>query len=407
MPHPLAMERLPGIDPRDHAVESRSWGDEFTFYLVRYDGRYYAWTVRPFDDGDHAYEMPSEDAARRFLDSEFAFLISYHDWGDRLASVSIGDQASGQILFSADLLDGAEDGIWLATSEPEGEEQSYALAGFDDLGQAVEAFAARTEQAADTIERLDIGWPQVTARYLRYRAALARAGAARAELGDTIRRSRGRIRAERAVSRVAGAAGVSREFVYHILAGDDWTWKGLMPASKDVLPPRPPARLDPATLEPPAYPRAWSGTVTFAVEAGSEQEASAIARSVLDQMGAPAAISGAVPGPGQDGPVPERLWTVAADFDLSGMQVEPDGVEAFSDLRGDLSGATWTGRMKDRQGWWEWPPSIWARRPGADDVLGHPAIRAARIRVSAGADGQTGPVSRAAAKRQGRRGPRR
>src|SRR5437763_8722372 len=148
MPHPPAMHRLPDIDPRDYAIETRAWGDEFTFYLVSHGGRYYAWTVRPFDHGDHAYEMPTEDAARRFLDSEFAFLSSYHDWGDRLASVSIGDQASGQILFSADLLDGAEDGIWLSTSEPAGEDQSYALAGFDDLGHAVEAFAARTEQAA-------------------------------------------------------------------------------------------------------------------------------------------------------------------------------------------------------------------------------------------------------------------
>jgi hypothetical protein len=68
------------------------------------------------------------------------------------------------------------------------------------------------------------------------------------------------------------------------------------------------------------------------------------------------------------------------------MQVEPDDVEVFSYLRGDLGGATWTGRVKDRQRGWDWPPSIWARRPGADDVLGHPAIRAARIRVSASED---------------------
>jgi hypothetical protein len=207
---------------------------------------------------------------------------------------------------------------------------------------------------------------------------------------------------------VAGTAGVSREFLYHILAGDDWTWKALIPASKDVLPPRPPARLDPAILEPPAGPQTWSATVTFAVEAGSEHEASAIARGVLDQMGGPTAISGAMPGTGQEsGPIPERLWTVAADFDLSGMQVEADDMEAFSDLRGDLRGAAWTGRVKDRQGGWDWPPSIWARRPGADDVLGHPAIRAARIRVSASEDSQAGAAARDAAGRQGRRGLRR
>src|SRR5215471_17078458 len=134
MAHPLGVEHLPDIDPRDHAVESRSWGDEFTFHLVHHDGRYYAWTVRPWDDGDQAYEMPSQDAARSFLDSEFAFLLSITDWGERVASVNAGDGASGQILFSADVLDGAEDGIWLAISEARGKENVWSLAGFDDLG---------------------------------------------------------------------------------------------------------------------------------------------------------------------------------------------------------------------------------------------------------------------------------
>src|SRR5580704_5250064 len=156
MTHPAPVQRLPDIDPAEHALESRSWGEEFTFHLVSYDGRYYAWTVRPWDDGDHAYEMPSRQDARQFLDSEFAFLLTVTDWGERVASAHVGDGATGQILFSADVLDGAEDGIWLATSEADGEESTYALAGFDDLGAAVAAFAARSEQAADAIERLDL-----------------------------------------------------------------------------------------------------------------------------------------------------------------------------------------------------------------------------------------------------------
>jgi len=379
MPHPLAVENLPGIDPGDHALKSRSWGDEFTFHLVRYEGRYYAWTVRPFDDGDQAYEMPSQHAAREFLDSEFAFLLSITDWGERVASVSASDGASGQILFSADVLDGAEDGIWLATSEAHGEESVWSLAGFDDLGQAVEAFAARTEQAADRIERLDVGWPRVTAGYLRYRAAFARGGAARAALGDAIRRSRGRIRAERAVSRVAATVGVSREFLYHVLAGDDWTWKGLTPARKDTAPPRPAARLDPATLQPPATPPAWSARVAFAMEAGSEQEARAIADGVLEQMGNTAAVREL-----QAGPVPEGLWTVNADIDLAGINFEPDDAETrLSYLVGELGEVTWTSRITERQGTFQWPPDVWSRQPGRDDVLGHPAIRAARIWTAA------------------------
>jgi hypothetical protein len=380
MTHPAPVQRLPDIDPAEHALESRSWGEEFTFHLVSYDGRYYAWTVRPWDDGDHAYEMPSRQDARQFLDSEFAFLLTVTDWGERVASAHVGDGATGQILFSADVLDGAEDGIWLATSEADGEESTYALAGFDDLGAAVAAFAARSEQAADAIERLDIGWPRVAAGYLRYRAALARAGAARAVLGDTIRRSRSRIRAERAVSRVAGTVDVSREFLYHILAGDDWTWKGLMPARKDVLPPRPPARLDPATLEPPTARPAWSAGVMFAIDAGSGQEARAIAGAVLDEMGVTATILG-----DRTGPVPEGLWTVTADVDLGNVTVEPDSAEnRLSYLARNLEGVTWVSKTtEDIRAVRQWPPDIWGRQAGADDVLVHPAIRAVRIWASA------------------------
>ena len=378
MTHPAPVEHLPDIDPAAHALESRSWGEEFTFHLVSYDGRYYAWTVRPWDDGDHAYEMASEQDAREFLDSEFAFLLTVTDWGERVASAHVGDGATGQILFSADVLDGAEDGIWLATSEADGEDSRYVLAGFTDVGAAVDAFATRTEQAAGTIEQLDIGWPRVAAGYLRYRAALARSGAARAVLGDTIRRSRARIRAERAVSRVAGTVDVSREFLYHILAGDDWTWKGLMPARKDVLPPRPPARLDPATLEPPVPRPIWSAGVMFAIDAGSEQDARAIADAVLDEMGVTATIRD-----DRTGPVPEGLWTVTADVDLSGVAVEPDTAEnRLSYMGRNLEGVTWVSRPAgDSRAVHHWPPDVWGRQP--DDVLGHPAIRAARIWVSA------------------------
>ena len=380
MTHPAPVQRLPDIDPAEHALESRSWGEEFTFHLVSYGGRYYAWTVRPWDDGDHAYEMASQQDARQFLDSEFAFLLTATDWGERVASAHVGDGATGQILFSADVLDGAEDGIWLATSEADGEDSRYALAGFGDLGAAVEAFAARTEQAAGTIERLDIGWPRVAAGYLRYRAALARAGAARAVLGDTIRRSRSRIRAERAVSRVAGTVDVSREFLYHVLAGDDWTWKGLMPARKDVLPPRPPARLDPATLERPRGRPAWSAGVMLAIDAGSEEEARAIAGTVLNQMGVTATIVG-----DRTGPVPEGLWTVTADVDLGNVTVEPDNAEnRLSYMTRDLEGVTWVSKATvDSRAVRQWPPDVWGRQAGADDVMVHPAIRAVRIWASA------------------------
>jgi hypothetical protein len=378
MPHPLPLEHRPDIDPRGHAVESRSWGDEFTVHLVSYEGQYYVWTSRPWDDGEQAFEMPSLEAARAFVDAEFAFLLMATEWGERVASVSAGDEGSGQILFSADVLDGADDGIWLAASEADGEDSSYALKRFGNLADAVEAFAARTERAAGQIEQLDIGWPQIAAGYLRYRAAVARAGAARASLGDAIRRSRGRIRAERAVSRVAFTAGVSREFLYHVLAGDDWTWKGLMPARKDVSPPRPPARLDPVTLEPPTSSR-WSARLMLAIAAAGEEQARVSAGTVLGPMDVAATVSGPVAGV-----LPDGLWAVQADFEFPAITVEPDDAQTrLSYLTRDFERVSWTSKLGERGGRYDWPPSIWSRQPGVTEVLGDPAIRAASIVVTA------------------------
>lgn len=378
MAHPKPVDHKPDIDPRDHALKTHSWGDEFTIHLVSYKDRYYVWTIRPWDDGEQAFEMPSLEAARSFLDAEFAFLLLVTDWGERVASVRVGDGGSGKVLFQADVLNGADDGIWLATSEADGENSSYALGGFADPGAAVEAFAARTEQAAAKVEHLDIGWPQIAARYLRYRAAVARAGAERARLGDAIRSSRGRIRAERAVSRVAHTAGVSREFLYHVLAGDDWTWKGLTPARKDVSPPRPPARLDPATLEPPASHR-WSARVMLAIEAASEEQARMSASTVLGLIDVPATVSGPVAGA-----LPDGLWAVQADIELPALIAGPDDAKArFSYLAGHFEGVSWTSRLGDRVSRYDWPPSIWSRQPGVTEVLGDPAVRAASIQVTA------------------------
>jgi hypothetical protein len=47
---------------------------------------------------------------------------------------------------------------------------------------------------------------------------------ARGKLGDAVRRNEERIRAERSLGHVAHAIGVSREFLYRVLAGDEWSW---------------------------------------------------------------------------------------------------------------------------------------------------------------------------------------
>jgi hypothetical protein len=237
---PSALESPPPIDPRDHAIESRSWDDgQVRFHLVHHDGRYYAWITRP---GHHlVYPMLSAPAARSFLASEQAFWVLTVPPGECAAHVLVLDPGgSSHIRYRAAVVDGGSEGIWLATGDGTGTEESRTLAGFADLAEAVEAFADRLTDAAGRIERDGVtDYPAVIGAALRYRAALARADAARATLGGVLRGHQARLRADRAVTAVACAVGVSREFLHRVLAASEWAW----PA---------PARLTPAAAPPVA-----------------------------------------------------------------------------------------------------------------------------------------------------------
>jgi hypothetical protein len=368
-PRPLAQP--PGIDLRTHAVDSRSWGDEFTCYVVRYDGRWLTWTVRPHDDGIVVHERPDETAAREFMAAEMARLLVTTQWGDRVASVVAGDEISTRVLFSADVLDGGKDGIWLATCTADGDEDRYELAGFSSLNTAVAAFVASTDQAANAIAGQDVTWPELTAGYLRYSAAAARAGMIRAELGDLIRCRSDRIRAERAVTRVAATVGISREFFYRVLAGNEWTWKGMMPMRRN----KPPVPREAST----ARNGTWAAAILLAVQATDERTARAVARDALGGLGV---VLIGEPSARQAG---GGLWAVTAELRLDGPgPFEPDDASTrLSYLTGLLpEGVPWVTRVEERGGTAEWPPSIWDRLPGAPDELLHPDIRGVRIWVS-------------------------
>jgi hypothetical protein len=161
-----------------------------------------------------------------------------------------------------------------------------------------------------------------------------------------------------------------------VLADDDWTWKGLMPPRKDVLPARPRA----PRLKPEDRTAAWTVQVRLAIEAGSESAARGIAQAALAKIGTtveeePIAI---LSSPG--------LWSVTAHMDLSGLgTIEPDNAQTrLSYVSGRIPDkVTWISRVNDEhQGTYEWPPRIWDRRPGADDQLLDPAIRGALIYVT-------------------------
>jgi hypothetical protein len=370
---PSALESPPPIDPRDHAIESRSWDDgQVRFHLVRHGGGYYAWITWP--GHDLVYPMPSAPTARSFLAGEQAFWVLTVPPGECAAHVLVLDPGgSSHIIYRAAVVDGGTEGIWLATGDGTGAGESRTLAGFADLTAAVEAFADRLTDAAGRIEQDGAtDYPAVIGAALRYRAALARADAARATLGGVLRGQQARLRADRAVTAVAATVGVSREFLHRVLAASEWAW----PAPARLTPGWAP----PAThASPPTPGAAWAVTATFTVDAADDREARAIVTDVLHRMQVPGQITSTRSTAG-------RSRAVAASLDLSGVQqiVPGDAVTCLRYVVRNLPGMMiWrSGRRRSaHHEVWKW------RRAGRirdeDQPAGElAAVRAAEIRAS-------------------------
>jgi len=244
---PAAMGDPPDIDPYAHAIESRHWGTS-SCHLVRHEGRYYAWLADAADGSPVVYPMASEAAARGFLDDWQATNLLHTRWDEMVVHIFLLDPGQGpqnadtpgrgriaggaRIVYQSAVIDAGGDGIWVASYEDTanghdggGHRGVCMAARFTDLGPALHAFAARAEQAAGRVERERVSTvPDVVAGVLRYRAAEARVAAARATVGDAVRRSERELRAARSISPLASAIGISREFLYRVLTGDEWTW---------------------------------------------------------------------------------------------------------------------------------------------------------------------------------------
>jgi hypothetical protein len=78
-------------------------------------------------------------------------------------------------------------------------------------------------------------------------------------------------------------------------------------------------------------------------------------------------------------------WVATAHMDLTVLpSVEPDDARTrLCYLSAGLGQVTWSSRVSEREGRWDWPPDIWSREPGTDDVLVHPAVLAAILWASA------------------------
>jgi len=224
-PAPLA--RPPAIDPREHAVYARHWG-VLACYLVRYQGRYSAW-ITGTDPGDRSqvYGMPSQPAGRAFVDGWQATNLLHTPWDERIATIFLLSPVTRNgILYEAALVNVEDSGIWLACFDDTANDGGTRTVGrFGHPGEALEEFAALAERAADRLgSGQAVGKPDLSAGVLRYRAATIRADAARAALGDAIRRHQPRADGRDGLHPLWHEAGLPRESLGRVLAGEDWAW---------------------------------------------------------------------------------------------------------------------------------------------------------------------------------------
>jgi hypothetical protein len=102
---------------------------------------------------------------------------------------------------------------------------THTLGHFGEMAAALEEFAALAARAAGRLDSEQaIGNPEVFAGVLRYRAATVRADAARAALGDAIRRHQPRADSRDPLRPLWHEAGLPRESLGRVLAGQEWAW---------------------------------------------------------------------------------------------------------------------------------------------------------------------------------------
>ena len=124
----------------------------------------------------------------------------------------------------------------------------------------------------------------------------------------------------------------------------------------------------------------WAVSVRFAIEAASEAEARAVVDRVLASLRRELPLQGdpAIAPPGfRDG-----IWVATLQPDLTVLPgIEPDDAPNRCRYVSNHFGAglTWMSCDTRHGARWDWPPDIFSRQPGQDDVLLHPAVQAVRI----------------------------
>jgi hypothetical protein len=133
------------------------------------------------------------------------------------------------------------------------------------------------------------------------------------------------------------------------------------------------------TLTPAERDQRWDLSLRLAIKAASEAEARAITSQVLSRMRRELPLQGEpviTPLPARDG-----LWDATLRPDPALLEgIKPDDATNCCRYVGHHFGSyTWMSRDSQREARWDWPPDIWNRQPGTDDVLLHPAVQAIMI----------------------------
>jgi hypothetical protein len=131
----------------------------------------------------------------------------------------------------------------------------------------------------------------------------------------------------------------------------------------------------------------WRVYVRFAIEADSEAEALTVLRQALGMLKPDLPLRGEPVFHPRHRRNPDDIWVAELTPDLSHLEdIDPDDAKTRCRwVQGHFPvGVYWSlPQNTEREAKAEWPPDIWQRQPGRDDVLLHPKVRAVMIYCTA------------------------
>lgn len=137
------------------------------------------------------------------------------------------------------------------------------------------------------------------------------------------------------------------------------------------------------TMTPAEREARWGLHVRFAIEAATEDEACIILGQALAQVKPELPLRGAPVIHPRHRRHPGDIWVAELVPDRTHLEdIDPDDAKTRCRwVQGHFPGEVYWSlpQNTEREAKAEWPPDIWQRQPGRDDVLLHPKVRAVMI----------------------------